>query len=108
MKRGVGPKPSNRFSHHGAPVSSGCALTVTPFDCRRCESAFVSAKAGISVLNFDVVCELLYDCGCLKVPWMAVPFEVIPSTFPWFTCCRKYGLYGMRTRDGACVAREPR
>ena len=25
-KRIVGPKPTSRLSHHGAPVSSGCAL----------------------------------------------------------------------------------
>ncbi len=58
MKRSVGPKPSSRFSHHGAPVSSGCALTTTPFDCNRWASWFWSAKAGISVLNFVVACEL--------------------------------------------------
>ena len=38
---------------------------------------------------------------------MAVPFEVISATSPLLTCCRKYGLYGTRTRDCACVAREP-
>ena len=57
MKSSVGPNPSSRFSHHGAPVSSGWAFTITPCDCRRCESAFVSAKAGISVLNLVVACE---------------------------------------------------
>jgi hypothetical protein len=36
-----------------------------------------------------------------------VPFEVISATWPADTCLRKYGLYGTRTREGACVAREP-
>ena len=53
-KRIVGPKPRSRLSHQGAPVSSGCALTTTPFCSSRSESASVSANAGISVLNFVV------------------------------------------------------
>ncbi len=47
----VGPKPTRIVSHHGVPVSSGCAFSVTPF----CSSSRVSssplAKAGISVLK---------------------------------------------------------
>ena len=39
----------SRLSHHGAPVSSGSALTTTPFCSSSCESAIVSANAGISV-----------------------------------------------------------
>ncbi len=58
-KRSVGPKPTSRLSHHGAPVSSGCALTTTFFCCSSLESAFVSAKAGISVLKRVVGFDLL-------------------------------------------------
>jgi hypothetical protein len=36
--------------HHALPVS-GFALTTTPFDSSRWDSALVSAKAGISVLK---------------------------------------------------------
>ena len=48
-KRSVGPKPSSRFCHHGAPVSSGSAFTTTPFCWSRRDSALLSANAGISV-----------------------------------------------------------
>ncbi len=58
MKSNVGPKPSRRFSHHGTPVSSGFALTTTPFFSSRFDSSFVSANAGISVLNLVVACLL--------------------------------------------------
>ncbi len=57
MKSSVGPKPTRRFSHHGAPVSSGFALTTTPFFCRSDESASVFANAGISVWNCVVFFE---------------------------------------------------
>ena len=50
----VGPKPSSRFSHHGAPVSSGCALIVTLCCWSSFESASVFANAGTSVLKFFV------------------------------------------------------
>ena len=49
MNRIVGPKPSNRFCHHGAPVSSGWALTTTPFRWSSSDRASLSANAGISV-----------------------------------------------------------
>ena len=42
----------------------------------------------------------------MNVPWIAVPFEVISFTCPAFTCLRKNGLYGTRTRDDGSVARE--
>ena len=45
----VGPKPSSRLCHHGDPVSSGWALTTTPFFCSRFESASLLANAGTSV-----------------------------------------------------------
>jgi hypothetical protein len=48
-KRIVGPNPSSRLCHHLGPVSSGTALTTTPFCSSRRESAFSSANAGISV-----------------------------------------------------------
>src|SRR5207247_7135809 len=76
-----------------------------------CESALVSAKEGISVLNF-VVDFVVVDfalskrTSCRKVPWIAVPFDVISATLPTRTCARKSGLYGTRTRDAACVALE--
>ena len=108
MNRSVGPKPSSRFAHHEPPLSSGCALTTTPFRCRSCESAFVSAKAGISVLNLVVGFERLYTSGFANVPWIAVPFDVISFTLPAPTWCRKKGLYGTRTRDCGCIAREPK
>ena len=102
----VGPKPRSRFCHHGAPVSSGSAFTMTPCCCRSCESASLSAKAGISVLKFVVGFESAYVWGCLNVPWIAVPFDVISLTWPSRTCVRKNGLYGTWTRDSGCVARE--
>ena len=49
-----------------------------------------------------------YCSFCVNVPWIAVPFEVISFTWPALTCLRKNGLYGTRTRDVGCVAREPR
>src|SRR5438067_5754612 len=103
----VGPNPSSRFCHHGAPVSSGSAFTTTPLLWRSCESALLSANAGISVRNRVVGFAFPYRSFCVNVPWIAVPFDVISSTRPAVTCCRKNGLYGTRTREGACVAREP-
>ena len=50
-KRIVGPKPTSRLSHQGAPRSSGTAFTTTPFSSSSFESATVSANAGISVRN---------------------------------------------------------
>src|SRR5581483_5505301 len=76
----VGPKPRSRFCHHGAPVSSGSAFTVTPFDCSRLESASVFAKAGISVLKSRVGFEPRYVSFFANVPWIAVPFDVIDVT----------------------------
>ena len=78
----VGPKPRSRFCHHGAPVSSGSAFTMTPCCCSSCESASLSAKAGISVLKFVVGFESAYVWVCLNVPWIAVPFDVISLTWP--------------------------
>src|SRR5262249_35406929 len=50
-RRIVGPKPNRRLSHHGAPVSSGTALTTTPFCSNKRERSFVLANDGISVEN---------------------------------------------------------
>ena len=80
MKRRVGPNPSNRLCHQGEPVSRGCALTTTRFCCSRCESASVSANAGISVRKRVVGFESAYRSFRVKVPWIAVPFEVISLT----------------------------
>ena len=52
----------------------------------------MSAKAGISVLNFVVACDFPKVVGSLNCPWIAVPFEVMAATFPLLTCCRKNGL----------------
>ena len=60
----------------------------------------VSAKAGISVLNAVVGFEPAYRSFCVNVPWIAVPFDVISFDVPVaFTCLRKNGLYGTRTRE---------
>src|SRR5207302_10069086 len=107
MNRTVGKKLTSRLSHHGEPVSSGCALTTTALLWRSSARASVLANDGISVLNFVVALELWKRSGRLNVPWIAVPFDVISETFPSRICCRKNGLYGTRTRDGACVALEP-
>ena len=42
----------------------------------------------------------------MKVPWIAVPLEVISFTCLAFTWFRKNGLYGTRTREDGSVARE--
>jgi hypothetical protein len=76
----VGPKPSSRFSHHGDPVWSGCALTTTFLLCSSWERASVSAKAGISVLNAVVGFEPSKVSFWVNVPWIAVPFDVISLT----------------------------
>src|SRR5262249_45474613 len=81
-KRSVGPNPSNRLSHHGGPVSSGTALTTTPFFCSSCESAFVSAKVGISVLKRVVGFESPDFCGFVKVPRTPVPFAGMIASGP--------------------------
>ena len=86
MKSSVGPKPSSRFSQRGAPLSSGWALTTTPFVCSRWASWSVSANSGISVLTFVVGLALRYRSGCLSVAWIAVPLEVIATTLPARTC----------------------
>ncbi len=57
MKRSVGPNPTSRLSHHGEPVSSGCALTTTFFFWSSDESASVFANAGISVWKSFVFFE---------------------------------------------------
>jgi hypothetical protein len=80
MKRIVGPKPSNRFCHHGAPVSSGFAFTITLWSSSRFDSASVLANAGTSVAKSVVGFDPAYDCFCVYVPWIAVPFEVIVLT----------------------------
>jgi len=103
----VGPNPSSRLCHHGGPVSNGWALTTTPFCSSKAESASLFANAGISVLNR--VAGFPSNCTfCVKDPWIAVPFEVISSTWPARTCCRKNGVYGTRTRAAGCVARLPK
>ena len=76
----MGPKPTSRFSHHGVPVCSGCALTTTALLCNSCERAFVSAKVGISVLKWVVAFEPLYVSFWVNVPWIAVPLDVISLT----------------------------
>jgi hypothetical protein len=107
-KRIVGPKKRRRLCHQGDPVSSGCALTMTPLLWRSFESASLSANAGISVLKRSLGLESLYCSFCLNVPWMAVPFDVMSFTLPSRTCWRKNGLYGTRGRAGSFIAREPR
>ena len=107
-KRRVGPKNSRRLCHHGDPVSSGWALTITPLLWRSFDSEVLSANAGISVRKRVVGLESLYVSGSLNEPWIAVPLDVICSTLPCRTCWRKNGLYGTRTRDGSLIAREPR
>src|SRR5579862_239211 len=106
MKRIVGPKPTRRLSHHGAPVSSGFALTTTLWFCRRSDSAFVFANAGISVWNSLVFFEPAYCSAIVNVPCTAVPFVVMDATRLARTCCRKNGEYGTRTRGCAFVARD--
>ena len=66
------------------------------------------ANAGISVRNLVVGFESWKRTFFVNVPWIAVPFDVISSTWPARTWFRKNGLYGTRTRDGGCVAREPK
>jgi hypothetical protein len=66
-KRSVGPNPSSRFSHHGDPVCSGCALTTTFLLCSSWERASVSAKAGISVLTAVVGFEPWTVCFSWKL-----------------------------------------
>jgi hypothetical protein len=61
-------------------VSSGCALTTTPFFWSRAESALLFAKAGISVRKRVVGFDFAYCSFCVNVPWIAVPFEVISFT----------------------------
>ena len=101
----VGPKPNSSVCHHRAPVSSGSALTVTSFSWRSRESSSVSANAGISVRNRVVGSESSYVSSFVNVPWTSVPLDVISSTLPAFTCCRKKGLYGTRTRDSGSMTR---
>ena len=62
------------------------------------------ANAGISVRNRVVGFESSKVTSFLNVPWMSVPLDVISSTLPVFTCCRKNGLYGTRTRDAGSIA----
>ena len=107
-KRSVGPKNSRRLCHHGDPVSSGFALTITPLLWRSFESEVLSANVGISVRNRVVGLESLYVSASLNVPWIAVPLDVMSLTLLSRTCCRKNGLYGTRTREGSLIAREPR
>jgi hypothetical protein len=58
------------------------------------------------VLNRFDFGEPAYETRCVNVPCTVVPFDVIEATWPAFTCCRKNGLYGTRTRGGAFVSRE--
>src|SRR6266545_6022617 len=92
--------------HTGAPVSSGLALTSTPFFCSRRDRPTLSANAGISVWKFVVGDDFPNFTFSVKVPWIAVPFEVISLTCPALTSLRKNGLYGTRTRDAGSLARE--
>ncbi len=100
----VGPKPNSNVCHHGAAVSSGSALTVTSLSWSSWESSSVLANAGISVRNRVVGFESSKFTSFLNVPWMSVPLDVISSTLRVFTCCRKNGLYGTRTRDSGPMA----
>ncbi len=68
----------------------------------------MSANAGISVRKRVVGFDPAYRSFSVNVPWIAVPFDMISFTWPALTWSRKNGLYGTRTRDGGCVAREPR
>ncbi len=74
------------------PVSSGLALTTTFFSCSVLESALWLAKAGTSVLKFVVGSLFAYLIFSVKVPWIAVPLEVISLTWPALTSLRKKGL----------------
>src|SRR6187399_1542329 len=102
-KRSVGPKNRRKLCHHGDPVSSGLALTMTPLLWRSFESELLSANAGISVWKRVVGLESLYVSGSLNVPWIAVPLDVMSFTLPSRTCWRKNGLYGTRTREGSLI-----
>ena len=74
----VGPNPSRRFCHHGPPVSSGSALTTTPFASRSRDKPAVSAKAGISVSKRDAEGPPAGAwVGRWNTPWIAEPLEVI-------------------------------
>ena len=110
MKRIVGPNPRSRFCHHGGAGVERLGVdddAVLLEQLRR--AASVSANDGISVWKFVVGLRLLRSAAAsVNVPWTSVPFDVIDLTLPAFTCCRKNGLYGTRTRGCACVARDAR
>ena len=61
-------------------MSSGWALTTTPFSCSSSDSALLFANAGISVRNRVVGFSFAYFTFSVNVPWIAVPFEVISFT----------------------------
>ena len=55
-------------------------MTTTAFRWSNAASSSLFANAGISVLN-RVVGFLSSNCtGCVNVPWIAVPFEVMSFT----------------------------
>ena len=59
----------------------------------------VSAKDGISVVKSRAASPSGATLtACFKRPWIAVPVDVIDSTFPALICWTKNGLYGTRAR----------
>ena len=94
------PEAEQQRRYHGAPVSSGSALTVTSFSCSRRESSSVLANAGISVRKRVVGFSSSNVTFFLNVPWMSVPLDVISSTLLEVTRCGKNGLYGTTHATG--------
>ena len=73
--RSVGPKPTRRFSHHGAPVSSGCALTTTCLLLEQLRERVGVGERRNLRLERRRRLRALVALGVLNVPWIAVPFE---------------------------------
>ena len=98
----VGPKPKIRLVRNDGPVSVDWASIVTPLLSSRLESSELFANDGTWVEKLVVDwADLSLDgnlIACLKVPWIESPVEAISFTLLEFTCARKVGLYGIRTR----------
>ena len=79
-----------------------------PSNCRLLghEEALLSGSGDGSHSILVVGFESAYRTCWVNVPWIAVPFDVISFTWSARTWFRKNGLYGTRTRDSGCVARE--
>jgi hypothetical protein len=95
-KSSVGPKPNSKLRHHESPRSSGSALITTPRRWSSAESASPSANEGISVRKRFVSRASVslggYRSSRLKLPWIAVPLDVIEATFPASTWSMNIGL----------------